>query len=163
MSIIDLRVEQWKFNRDRTLESVKRIAEMADPQAALSWQPGTGRAHVGWQLMHIAITEERFAMMNPGFASSLPPETLSRYGKGSEPDDDVPSLDEIRQTLEHTRANLLAMAEQFSEADLSGVPEVFRERGWTVGLALQIVAWHEPHHQGQAHLTLNLWEASHGK
>jgi hypothetical protein len=24
---------------------------------------------------------------------------------------------------------------------------------------LQIISWHEPHHQGQAHITFNLWKA----
>lgn len=163
MSIIGVRVEQWKFNRDRTLETIQRIGEMPDPQAALSWQPGVGRANIGWQLMHTAITEERFAMMNPDFVSSLSKDLVSRYCKGSVPDESVPSLDEIRQTLEETRGHLLATAETFSESDLSVVPESLKERGWNLGMALQIIAWHEPHHQGQAHLTLNLWEASQRK
>lgn len=160
MNVIDLRMEQWKFNRDRTLETVKRIADVIDPLAVLSWQPGVGRANIAWQLMHIAITEERFAAMYPGFQTSLGHDTLSRYGKGSVPDKKVPSLDEIRETLEQTRDHLLSTVEQFSDADLGVVPESLRERGWSVGMALQIIAWHEPHHQGQAHVTFNLWEAS---
>jgi len=26
---------------------------------------------------------------------------------------------------------------------------------------LHIIAWHEPHHQGQAHITSNLYKATH--
>ena len=35
----------------------------AEPNArsVLAWRPGPGRAHIGWQLMHIGITEELFA------------------------------------------------------------------------------------------------------
>jgi uncharacterized damage-inducible protein DinB len=33
---------------------------------------------------------------------------------------------------------------------------------WTYGEWLKVLAWHEAHHQGQAHLTLNLYKAAHG-
>jgi hypothetical protein len=42
---------------------------------------------------------------------------------------------------------------------LDVVPEAFKERGWTVRTALAVIGWHEPHHQGQAHITYNLWKA----
>ena len=29
-------------------------------------------------------------------------------------------------------------------------------------VARKVLAWHEGHHQGQAHLTLNLYKAAHG-
>ena len=31
----------------------------------------------------------------------------------------------------------------------------------TVGTVLQIISWHEAHHHGQAHITLNLYRAAH--
>ena len=49
-----------------------------------------------------------------------------------------------------------------SEAELAwDVSLPLEERGWNIGKALQIIAWHEPHHQGQAHITLNLYKAAH--
>jgi len=162
MSVIPLRIEQWQFNRERTLETLNSLSETEDSQTVLLWQPGPGRAHIGWQLMHLAMTEEFFAMMKPGFASSISEETFGHFRKGSTPDEKVPSLEEIRDVLGETRGHLLATVEQFTEADLGRIPDSLSERGWDVSTALRILAWHEPHHQGQAHITFNLWKASQG-
>ncbi|MGD9854133.1 MAG: DinB family protein [Planctomycetaceae bacterium] len=160
MSIITLTTDIWKFNRDRTLATLKTIEELDDPQAVLGWRPGPGRAHIAWQLMHIGITEERFAMVRPVDETSLTAETIDRFRGGSVPDEDIPALDEIRRVLEETRGHLLATMNQFTDAELDVVPERFKERGWTLATVLKVIAWHEPHHQGQAHITLNLWKAS---
>jgi len=161
LRIIDIAVAQWKFNRDRTLATLKAISEASEPQQILAWRPGPGRAHIGWQLMHIGITEERFALMRPIPESSITTELIERFRGGSVPDDDVPALDEISRVLEESRSHLLATVSQLTDADLETIPERFRERGWTLATALQVVSWHEPHHQGQAHITLNLWKARH--
>ena len=163
MNTLRDRIEQWEFNRERTLETLKAIAETKAPQAVLSWQPGPGRAHIAWQLMHIAVTEGVFAMMHPDFQTTLSQDLLGRFRKGSVADERVPSLDEIRDTLELTRGHLLATMKQFTDDDLGVVPASLKERGWNLGMALKIVAWHEPHHQGQAHLTFNLWKAGQGE
>lgn len=160
MSLISATVDLWKFNRGRTLATLDEIAELPDPQAVLAWRPSPGRAHIAWQFMHIGITEELFATArltgaDPAFADLIP-----RFKGGSQPDDDVPSLERIKEVLSTTRKNLLASTEQLSEDDLTQIPETMKERGWTIGLMLQIVAWHEPHHQGQAHATFNAWKAT---
>ncbi len=161
MSIIAVTTDLWKFNRDRTLATLDDIAKTDDPQSVLGWRPGPERAHIAWQLMHIGITEERFASIRPVAETSVTSELSDRFRGGSTPDDDIPALDEIRRVLEETRGHLLATMSQFSDDDLDMVPEMVRERGWSLGTILQVIGWHETHHQGQAHLTLNLWKASH--
>ena len=54
-------IKNLEFARVRTLGLLDNIEKDPDPQAVLAWRPGPGRAHIGWQLMHIAVTEEIFA------------------------------------------------------------------------------------------------------
>lgn len=163
MNTIASMSELWKANRERTLGTLEALAALPDPRTVLGWRPGPGRAHIAWQLMHIAVTEELFATERilgtpPGFGG-----LIGRFRGGSTPDNDIPAVEEIRDVLNQSREHLLATLERFSEADLATIPEAFRERGWTLGKILQVLAWHEPHHQGQAHLTLNLWKAAHAE
>jgi uncharacterized damage-inducible protein DinB len=58
--------------------------------------------------------------------------------------------------------HLRAIIQGLSAADLETVPPALAQRNITIGKALQILVWHEAHHQGQAHLTLNLYKAQHG-
>ncbi len=160
MSVIRIIAGCWEINRQRSLATLESIAKLPDPQKALGWRPGPGRAHIAWQLMHVGITEELFGTerllgQSPDFAELVP-----RFRGGSTPDDDIPSLDLIRQVLDASRQRLLATVSTFSDDDLTTIPEHFRERGWTLDTILRIIAWHEPHHQGQAHLTLNMFKAA---
>jgi hypothetical protein len=164
MSIIQSVISQWEFNRPRTLGLLDKIEQEKEPQRILGWRPGPGRAHIAWQLMHIGITEELFATerlvvgAKPGFADLVP-----RFKGGSTPDDEIPAAGLIRRVLEESRAHLLATLGKFSDKDLGAVPEALpepmRQRMPTIMHVLQIISWHEPHHQGQAHITLNLWKA----
>lgn len=161
MSFIDAALDIWEFNRGRTIKTLDEIAEMDDPAAVLGWRPGDGRAHIAWQLTHIGITEELFASerlvgTSPGYPNLVP-----RFRGGSTPDDDIPSVDTIRDVLTNSREHLRNTVSTFSESDLSTIPEGWKERGWDVRTILQVIGWHEAHHQGQAHITLNLWKASH--
>jgi uncharacterized damage-inducible protein DinB len=63
--------------------------------------------------------------------------------------------------MDFSREKLLETVAGYRDEDLSTIPEPLRERGWSIGTVLQVVAWHEAHHQGQAHITLNLWKAAH--
>jgi hypothetical protein len=165
MSTIQSVISQWQFNRPRTLGLLDKIEQEKEPQRILGWRPGPGRAHIAWQLMHIGITEELFATerlvvgAKPGFADLVP-----RFKGGSTPDDEIPSAGLIRRVLEESRAHLLATLSKFSDQDLGAVPdalpEPMRQRMPTIMHVLQIISWHEPHHQGQAHITLNLWKAA---
>jgi uncharacterized damage-inducible protein DinB len=150
------------FARDRTLATLDAIEKLPQPQAILGWRPGPGRAHIAWQLLHVGITEELFA--SERFRGTTPAfgELVPRFKGGSTPDDIVPTSAEIRQILAETRDHLRATIQGLSAADLETVPPALAQRNITIGKALQILVWHEAHHQGQAHLTLNLYKTQHG-
>lgn len=151
----------YAFNRDRTLGLLKSIEQLPNPAAALAWRPGPGRAHIGWQLMHIGVTEEIFATerlapsKTKAFADLWP-----RFRGGSTPDDDVPSPDLIRRVLTESREHLLDTLSDYGDDRLTEIPPALAERKLTVNSVLHIVGWHEPHHHGQAHITLNLCRAA---
>ncbi|MFO0946730.1 MAG: DinB family protein [Planctomycetota bacterium] len=152
------------FNRGRTLALLDEVAKEPNPAALLGWRPGPGRAHISWQIMHIAVTEEIFATerLNP---SKTPKWTdlWPRFRGGSTPDDNIPSLDQLREVLAGARERLFETLQGYTEDRLSEVPEALKARGLTVLDVLHIISWHEAHHQGQAHLTRNLYKASQSK
>lgn len=163
MSTIDTFAKLWEFNRGRTLALLDQIEETGKAEEILGWRPGPGRAHIGWQLMHIGVTEEMFATERLNAGEPDFPELLTRFKGGSTPDDDIPTMSEIRDVLSHSREHFLKTIRTFGEDDLSVSPTEFLEgRGWTLETLLQVIAWHEGHHQGQAHITLNLWKAQNG-
>lgn len=162
MSLADTLSKTWEFNRGRTLALLESIEKESDPLAVLAWRPGPGRAHIGWQLMHIGITEDIFAAERLVEKPSPWAELRSRFRGGSKPDDDVPSPESIREVLASARASLLETAAIFGDDRLDEVPELLKDRGWRVRDVLHIIAWHEGHHQGQAHLTYNLNKAARG-
>ena len=151
MSSIHSMVDAMGFFRPRTLLTLDRIAQEKDPMKVLAWRPGPGRAHVAWQLMHIGITEELFAT-----------DLVPRFKGGSTPDENIPTLDEIRRILNQSRQHLLETLSTFKDIDLGHIPEALKERKLTLLDCLHILPWHEAHHQGQCHITLNLYKAAHG-
>ncbi len=158
--LIDTTLQLLDFFRERTLGTVATIEKLPDAAKALGWRPGPGRAHMAWQFMHIGITEELFATDRflgtpPAYAELVP-----RFRGGSTPDDNIPSLSTIRDVLAQSREHLRNTVLRFSEADLATIPPALKERGISIGKALQIILWHEAHHQGQSHITLNLFNAS---
>ena len=162
MSTIDLMVESYRFYRARTVALLERVRQEPDPQAVLAWRPGSGRAHVAWQLMHIAMTEELFATER--LAPDRPGEFLDlrpRFRGGSSPDEQIPTLEEIGDVLATTRARLLETLGRFHDGELDEFKFTNREnRRLTLREVLFLIGWHEAHHQGQAHLTLNLYRAA---
>ena len=162
MSTIHSLIAAYQFNRPRTLGLLDKIEQDKDAQKILGWRPGPGRAHIAWQLAHIGITEELFATerlvpgARPAFTDLVP-----RFKGGSTPDDEIPPAALIRQVLTDSRAHLLATLGQFDDKDLGTIPESFKERKLALVDVLRIIAWHEPHHQGQAHITFNLYKAAH--
>ena len=160
MSFIETCLSQWELDRKRTLGKLDEIANLPNPEFVLGWRPGPGRAHIAWQLVHIGVTEELFATERligtaPGYAELLP-----RFRGGSTPDDNIPTLDRIRDVLDGSRTHLLQTVSTFHDSDLTIIPPAMKERGLNIGQILQLLAWHEAHHQGQMHITLNLWKAS---
>jgi len=161
MSTLHSCIDGCQFNRPRTLGLLDKIEQEKDPQKILGWRPYPGRAHIGWQLMHVGITEELFATerlvpdAKPEFADLVP-----RFKGGSTPDNDIPSAALIRRVLNESRAHLLETLGRFSDRDLGTIPEFFKERKLALVDVLHILVWHEPHHQGQAHITFNLYKAA---
>jgi uncharacterized damage-inducible protein DinB len=159
-SAVDYFATIYDFNRGRTLDLLANVEKLPNPQAALAWRPGAGRAHVGWQLMHIAVTEDLFAAerlaQRPGRCADLWP----RFRGGSTPDDDVPSPDTIRRVLADSRDHLLSTLSEYDDSRLEEIPEALKQRNWTVRTTLSVIGWHEAHHHGQAHITLNLFKAA---
>ena len=91
------------------------------------------------------------------------PDLVPRFKFGSVPDDNIPSVDLVRQVLTESRQHVLACFSKFSDSDLDTILPWYRERGWNIRRILQILIWHEAHHQGQAHITFNLWKAEQTK
>src|SRR5438067_2578719 len=158
MSTLHSLIAAYQFNRPRTIGLLDKIEQEKEPQKILGWRPGPGRAHIAWQLTHLGITEELFATerlvpgAKPAFADLVP-----RFKGGSTPDDEIPAAGLIRRVLEESRAHLLETLTKFGDADLGKIPEALpepmRQRMPTITHVLQIISWHEPHHQGQAHIT----------
>src|SRR5439155_6152341 len=117
-------------------------------------------AHIAWQLLHTGVTEELFATerLMPGTKAAFA-DLVPRFKGGSTPDDEIPSAALIRQVLNESRSHLLETLGRIGDKDLGTIPEAFKERKLALVEILQIIAWHEPHHQGQAHITLNLYKA----
>lgn len=165
MSTLETYQESFAFNRTRTLALLDSIAEMESPAAVLGWRPGEGRAHIAWQLVHIGVTEELFGVerlaSRPEAARHA--DLWERFRGGSTPDDTIPSVDEIRQVLSDGRELLSETLASLSDDQLETMtwlhPRMQKEL--SLRTTLQIVGWHEGHHQGQAHITLNLYRACH--
>ena len=161
MSTIEILTKSCVFNRARTLGFLDEIEKLPDPKGALSFRLGPGRAHVGWQLMHIGITEEIFATER--LAPDRPakwPELWPRFRNGSKADDDIPAAATIRQILNELRQRLLETLATYTDARLGEIPPALAQRKLTFLDVLHILGWHEAHHQGQAHATLNTYRAA---
>ena len=150
--------------RTRLLGSLEAIEKSGqDLTKVFTWRPGPGRAHIAWQAMHCAATHDKYLHVNiKGLPSPTDPALVANFGGGSTPSDQtIPSLAAIRQALEtHYRA-FREYLSGLSPADLDrqvGPPD----RRRTIAESAMLMAWHEAHHQGQIHLTWNLYKAAHG-
>lgn len=159
MSVASSSERMLTFCRKKTLDLLGTIAAMPDPAAVLGWRPGPGRAHIAWQLMHIGATDDRHLNVRMRGGSPAEPELVRRFAGGSTPDDDIPSVDAIRSYLETRRSLMLEHLRTLSDADMGTKPN--EQAPWFYQEWFELLAWHEAHHQGQAHLTLNLYRAAH--
>jgi len=147
-----------EFTRRKTLELLDAIAAQPNPAAILGWRPGPGRAHIAWQLMHLAATDDRHLYVRIKQGEPHDAELVRRFAGGSTPDDSIPALADIRSYLADRRAELLSHFRSLKEADLAVKPH--DKAPWTYGEWLQVLTWHEAHHHGQAHLTFNLYRTT---
>ncbi len=155
-------IETLDFNRQKTLAFLEGLGKVGDIQKVLGWRPGAGRAHIAWQIMHIAATDDRHVhvRMAPTAGQPKDAELVRRFAGGSTPDDDIPTLDAIKRYLADARAVLIQKLKTLDDAALKTKPS--EQAPWTYGEWMRVLAWHEAHHQGQAHLTLNLYKAANG-
>lgn len=163
MTTAQILLDNYKFNRDRTLGFLDKIEQQRDVPGVLGWRPGPGRAHIAWQLMHVGITEEIFATerLAPDRPAAFT-ELWPRFRGGSTPDDDIPTPALIRQVLTDSRKHLIETLGRYGDDRLGEIPPAMAARNLTVRDILSIIGWHEGHHQGQAHITLNLYLAAKG-
>jgi len=148
------------FSRGRllsVLETIEKNAPNADQ--VLAWRPGPGRAHIAWQAMHCAATHDRY--LNVGIRAGQPqdPGLVTGYAGGSTPSDqNIPNLATIRSTLAKTfddfRQYIAGVSTSDAQRKLAS--------GRTIEESTVLLAWHEAHHQGQIHLTWNLYKQAHG-
>jgi hypothetical protein len=152
------------FGRARLLGTLDAIEKSGqDVAKVLAWRPGPGRAHIGWQAMHCAATHDRY-LHKLILSKPVADEALcADFGGGSTPSDtNVPTLDEIRSALNKTLVPVKAYIQNVSADELAKVQTMPNGSQRTVGESLLLLAWHEAHHQGQIHLTWNLYKAAHG-
>src|SRR5437868_14051359 len=106
MTFADL-IEVMEFSRQKTLALLDNLAKQPNVQTILGWRPGPGRAPLGWQLMHIAATDDRHVHVRMTGGQPQEPELVRRFAGGSTPDETIPSLDEIRRYLTAQRTEVL--------------------------------------------------------
>jgi uncharacterized damage-inducible protein DinB len=160
MSVIENLQGLYEFNRGRTLGLLDKIEQESQPQQVLAWRPGPQRAHIAWQLMHIGITEQLFASERLATKDGRHRDLWDRFKGGSTPDDDIPKPSLIREVLAAGREDLLATLSTYGEPQLDDIVWEARDgRRLKLLDVLRIISWHEAHHQGQAHITFNLWKA----
>jgi uncharacterized damage-inducible protein DinB len=150
-----------EFVRKKTLDTLDAIAKRPDAAELLGWRPGQGRAHVAWQLMHIAATDDRHLGVRMKGGDPANADYIKRFAGGSTPDENVPTIDEIRKYLTERRSALLDHLAGLTDADLAKKPN--EQAPWDYGTWFQVLTWHEAHHQGQAHLTMNLYKSAKGE
>lgn len=148
------------FSRSRLLGTLDAIEKSGlDVNQALAWRPGPGRAHIAWQAMHCAATHHRYLHVQLIGDAPTDDALVTRFAGGSTPsDDNIPSLPEIRSKLESTYAEFRNHCARLTPEDLQRVGPSKR----TVAESLVLLSWHEAHHQGQIHLTFNLFKAMQG-
>lgn len=152
------------FTRARLLGTLDAIEKSGqDTAKVLAWRPGAGRAHIAWQAMHCAATHNKyfnvFILQKP---APTAPELVQAYGGGSVPSDaGIPSLAEVRSALEAQFSPLRDYAKGLSSEQLRVTVKLPNGSTRTVGESIILLAWHEAHHQGQIHLTWNLYKAAH--
>ncbi|CAN5511172.1 hypothetical protein BH10PLA1_BH10PLA1_18660 [soil metagenome] len=151
------------FSRARLLGTLATIEKSGqDIAKVLAWRPGPGRAHIGWQAMHCAATQDRYINARLLNVPVKDEALVTNFCSGSTPSDtNVPSLADIRAKLESTFADTLAYARSLSSADLDRMTDFPNNVKRSIGESILLLTWHEAHHQGQIHLTWNLYKEAH--
>jgi hypothetical protein len=153
-----------EFSRSRLLGIVDTIEKSGqDVGKVLAWRPGPGRAHIAWQLMHCAATHDRYLNVGLLGGKAMDESLVANFGGGSMPSDqNIPPLATIKDKLAGNYENFKAYVAELSADDLSNKKTGPPGKQRTLGESIILLTWHEAHHQGQIHLTWNLYKAAHG-
>jgi hypothetical protein len=149
-----------EFSHMRLLATLDTIEKNgSNVSQVLAWRPSLGRAHIAWQAMHCAATHDKYLNVTIRGAQPHDPAIVTAYGGGSTPSDhNIPTLATIRSTLSTTYDDFRQFVSTVSADELQRKAP----NGRTVGESIVLLAWHEAHHQGQIHLTWNLYKHAHG-
>jgi hypothetical protein len=151
------------FSRNRlngTIDAIEKSGQ--DVQKVLAWRPAPGRAHIGWQLAHCAATHDRYLNVRIKGGQPLDPAFVDAFGGGSTPSDtNIPTIPQIREQLAKYFDNFKAFVAGLSPADLEKKITLPNGNVLSIGEGVLMMVWHEAHHQGQVHLTWNLYKAAH--
>jgi len=152
------------FSRNRlngTIDAIEKSGQ--DAQKVLSWRPGPARAHIGWQLAHCAATHDRYLNRLLKGGEPEDPAYCDDFGGGSTPSDtNVPTIRAIREKLAKNFEQFKSYIAGLQPADLDRKVTLPNGNTITVGEGALMMMWHEAHHQGQVHLTWNMYKAAHG-
>ncbi len=153
-----------EFTRMRVLGELETIEKSGqDVQRVLSWRPGPGRAHIAWQAMHLAATHDRYINDRILHRPVSDAELCQNFGGGSTPsDDNVPDLQTIRRELEKHYNQARGYLQSLSPAEVDKVLDFPNNVKRSIGECFTVLTFHEAHHQGQVHLTWNLYKVTHG-
>jgi uncharacterized damage-inducible protein DinB len=153
-----------EFSRGRLLGVLDTIEKSGqDLNKVLVWRPGPGRAHIAWQAMHCAATHDKY--LNVGLQGKQPKDEalVANYGGGSKPADaGQPNLGVIRDKLASTYEAFKAFVASQTPEGLDRQVPAPGGKTRSVAEAITLLTWHEAHHQGQIHLTWNLYKAANG-
>lgn len=151
------------FSRDRLIALLDAIEKKSpDTAKVLAWRPGLGRAHIGWQAMHCAATHDRYLHSLILNTSPSDEALVAGFAGGSTPaDDNVPTMAAIREKLTRCFAKVRNYIEQSTPEEHARMLKLPNGTERSVGESLVLLAWHEAHHQGQIHLTWNMYKAAH--
>ena len=161
----DTLIAAMDFSRARLLGELETIEKAAGAEVAkaLCWRPGPERAHIAWQAMHCAATHEKYLYVGLLNKPVRDEELVAAFGGGSKPSDiNVPPLGLIRQRLAGTFDALRRFVADQTPQSLARETTGPGGKQRTIAESIILLTWHEAHHQGQIHLTWNLYKASHG-
>ena len=159
----DTLLAAMEFSHGRLMAILETIEKSGqDVNKVLAWRPGPGRAHIAWQAMHCAATHDAYLNIGLLKGQAKDQALVKGFSGGTLPsDDNVPTLGAIRDKLATAYDDVKAFVARQTPQSLEAkaVSPSGKER--TVGESIVLLTWHEAHHQGQIHLTWNLYKAAH--
>ncbi|HNE21515.1 MAG TPA: DinB family protein, partial [Leptospiraceae bacterium] len=130
-------LSQMEFNRAATDHLLDELEKTGKADEALAWRAGTNRAPLGWQLMHLAASEDRQAT-RLGAQSLISEKYAEDFKSGKPAVSFIPKLPYVRQYLKDSRASLQKAIRDF---DMSKMDQKVPETDNTFRKLFQIILW----------------------